>query len=89
MKKCVDVRELADGVLVRLFVVSSQMAQDQWPNEDTDWRRIEAITRRAIQERGLSPEQVVGMVQSDAENLAGMLLAFRWEQDRERRQCVQ
>ena len=75
--------------LVRLFAVSSQMAHDQWCDENTDWRRIGVVTRREIQERGHSPERITRMAQSDAENLTWILLAFRCEQARERRQRVQ
>ena len=40
MLKCVNVQELTDGILLRLFLVSSHFAQDQRPDEATDWRHI-------------------------------------------------
>jgi hypothetical protein len=89
MKTGVDVRELSDGVLLRLFLISSYMAQDQWLDEETDWQRIGAVTGREIQQRGFSPDCVAGMAHADAENLVTILLAFQQEQARERRQRVQ
>ena len=68
---------------------SCYMAQDQWHDENTDWSGIETVTRMEIRARGLSPERVTHMLQSDAEHLTWILLAFQWERARERRQRVQ
>ena len=46
MLKCVNVQELTDGILLRLFLVSSHFAQDQRPDETTDWRHIAAAAAR-------------------------------------------
>jgi hypothetical protein len=89
MLKCVNVQELTDGILLRLFLVSSHFAQDQRPDEATDWRHIAGATRWEIDRRGLSREQVEFFASCDAANLARILVAFEQEQARERRRRVQ
>jgi hypothetical protein len=89
MKKRVNVQELADGILLRLFLVSSHFAQDQRPDEATDWRHIAAVTRSEIDKRGLSPEYVAFFASCDAPNLVRITVAFEQEQARERRRRVQ
>jgi hypothetical protein len=58
MQKCVNVQQLADGILVRLFLISRHFSQDQRPDEATDWRHIAAATGGEIGRRGLSLEQI-------------------------------
>ena len=89
MLKCVNVQELADGILVRLFLVSSHFTPDQRPDEATDWRHIAAATGLEIYKRGLSREQVGFFANCDAPNLARIVVAFEQEQTRERRRRVQ
>jgi hypothetical protein len=84
MKKRVNVQELADGILLRLFLIASHFAQDQQPDEATDWRHIAAATRSEIDKRGLSPEQVAFFTACDAPNLVRITVAFEQEQARER-----
>src|SRR5664279_1277509 len=74
MKKRVNVQELADGILLRLFLIASHFAQDQQPDEATDWRHIAAATRSEIDKRGLSPEQVAFFTACDAPNLVALPL---------------
>jgi hypothetical protein len=89
MKKRVNVQELADGILLRLFLVSSHFSQDQRPDEAIDWRHIAAVTRSEIDKRGLSRGQVEFFASCDAANLARLVVAFEQEQARERRRRVQ
>jgi hypothetical protein len=75
--------------LVRLFLVSWYMAQDQRPDEYTDWWHMGTVVGLEIGRRGLSPEWVAFMAEADAHNVATILVAFQQEQAQERRQRVQ
>ena len=89
MKKLVNVQELADGVLIRLFLVSSHFKRDQRPDDAIDWRHIAAAARLEIDKRGLSPEHVKFFAGCDAANRARIVVSLRQEQARERHRRVQ
>ena len=48
----VDVRTLADPILIRLHLVSEKMMTDQEIGEVTDWQYIARVTANELTRRG-------------------------------------
>jgi len=80
----VDVRTLADPILIRLHLVSAAMMREQEAQEATDWRHIALVTEREISRRGVSGDKVRIYGALDAETQRLIIAAFRRRQQQER-----
>ena len=85
----IDVRELPDTILIRLFLVSSSLAQDSRPEDITNWPQIALATSGEIFRRGLIEDRLTRMAQLDREGICAVFHAFRQDQERERRRHCQ
>ena len=81
----VDVRTLADPILIRLYLVSEKMMTDQEIGEVTDWQYIARVTANELTRRGLRPEDVRCFETLDADSQRFIVAAFRSEQEQQRR----
>ena len=81
----VDVRTLADPILIRLHLVSEKMMTDQEIGEVTDWQYIARVTANELTRRGLRPEDVRCFETLDADSQRSIVAAFRSEQEQQRR----
>ncbi len=63
----VDVRTLADPILIRLHLVSEKLMTDQEAGEVTDWGYIARVTENELARRGLRTEDVRGFETLDTD----------------------
>jgi len=81
----VDIRSLADPLLIRLHLVAQRMMAGQEAGQDPDWRNIVRVTRDELTRRGICAEDVRMFAALDAEAQRIIVAAFHLEQERERR----
>ena len=89
MQHRIDIRELPDTILIRLFLVSSSLAPDYRPEDRTDWPQIAYATSGELCRRGLMDDRLTELAEVDRENIWAIFEAFRQEQERERRRHCQ